>query len=122
MSKFILKEVKNANIVNELEYIGFDSCYREKAQEKYKYKNLKIFSLNLPQANILKQIALTVGADCGIHREVITGKVESSDVLLGGSYSQLRKIAEKPAGGGCRQTRPSGENDGRWKTSVAHTG
>lgn len=95
MSKFILKEVKNANIVNELEYIGFDSCYREKAQEKYKYKNLKIFSLNLPQANILKQIALTVGADCGIHREVITGKVESSDVLLGGSYSQLRKIAEK---------------------------
>lgn len=95
MKKFILKEINNSDFVKELENIGFDKCYREKGQEKYKYKNLKIFSLTVPQANILKQIALTVGADCAVHREVITGKVETSDVILGGSYSELHKIADK---------------------------
>ncbi len=95
MNKFILKEIKTTDLVKELENIGFDKCYREKGQEKYKYKNIKIFALTIPQANILKQIALTVGADCAVHREVITGKVETSDVILGGSYSELRKIAEK---------------------------
>ena len=95
MNKFILKEIQTTDLVKELENIGFDKCYREKEKKKYKYKNLKIFNLTIPQANILKQIALTVGADCAVHREVITGKVESSDVILGGSYSELRKISDK---------------------------
>lgn len=95
MGNFIVKQVKNADMVKELDNIGFDKCYQEKGQEKYLYKNLKIFSLNIAQANILKQTALTVGADCAVHREVITGKIDNSDVILGGSYSQLRKIAEK---------------------------
>lgn len=95
MGKFIIKEIKNADMVKELGFVGLDSSYRTHAAEKYIYKNLKIFSLNLAQANILKQTALTVGADCAIHREVITGKVEKSDVILGGSFSQLRKIANK---------------------------
>ena len=97
MNNFVLKEIKNADIVKELENIGFDNSYKHKAQYKFQYKNIKIFSLGIAQANILKQIALTVGADCAIHREVITGKVDSSDVILGGSYSQLTKIAEKLA-------------------------
>ncbi len=95
MGNFIVKEIKNADMVKELDNIGFDKCYQVKGQEKYIYKNLKIFALSIAQANILKQTALTVGADCAVHREVITGKVETSDVILGGSYSQLRKIAER---------------------------
>ena len=95
MSKFILKEINNADYAKELENIGFDASYRHKAKEKFVYKNLKIYNLTIPQANILKQIALTVGSDCAVHREVITGKVDTSDVILGGSFSQLRKIAEK---------------------------
>ena len=95
MSKFILKEINNADYVKELENIGFDVSYRHKAKEKFVYKNLKIYGLTVPQANILKQIALTLGSDCAVHREVITGKVDTSDVILGGSFSQLRKIAEK---------------------------
>ena len=88
-------EIKNADIIKEHGHIGMDEGYRKIAKEKYKYKNLKIFSLNLAQANILKQTALTVGADCAIHRNVITANIEKSDVLLGGSYSQLKKIADK---------------------------
>ena len=51
--------------------------------------------MTVAQANILKQTALSVGADCGTHREVITGKIETSSCILGGSVSQLLKISQK---------------------------
>lgn len=95
MKDFILKEITADDMQNELEKIGFDKSYRSVAALKFKYKNIKIFSLSAPQANILKQTALSVGADCATHRETITGKIEKSDCILGGSLSQLKKIAEK---------------------------
>ena len=95
MQNFILKEIVTQNIEAELEKIGFDSAYRFKAADKYRYKTIKIFNLTPAQANILKQTALICGADCAVHREVITGKVELSDAILGGSISELKKIAEK---------------------------
>ena len=95
MHGFIVKDIVTNNIAPELEKIGFDSSYIFKASEKFKYRTLKIFDLSPAQANILKQTALSVGADCATHREVITGKQEISDTILGGSVSQLLKIAEK---------------------------
>lgn len=95
MHDFLLRELNNVNIETELKNIGFDSSYSSKASTKFQYKNIKIFNLSVAQANILKQTALSVGADCGTHREVITGKQELSDCILGGSISQLIKIAEK---------------------------
>lgn len=95
MHDFIFKEIKNSNIKTELSKIGFDKSYIHKACEKYVYKNIKIFSLTPAQANILKQTALSVGADCATHREVITGRVEKSDCIVGATLSQIKKIAEK---------------------------
>lgn len=95
MTDFLLKEIVSDNIEKELEQIGFDKGYRFVAADKFAYKNIKIFNLNSAQANILKQTALTVGADCATHRDVISGNIENSDVILGGSISQLKKIAEK---------------------------
>lgn len=95
MHDFVFKEIKNSNIKTELSKIGFDKSYIHKACEKYVYKNIKIFSLTSAQANILKQTALSVGADCATHREVITGRVEKSDCIVGASLSQIKKIAEK---------------------------
>lgn len=95
MNDFVIKEIVSDNIAAELGKIGFDSSYKNVACEKYCYKNLKIYSLTVAQANILKQTALTVGADCATHREVITGKIEKSDCILGGSVSQLKKISQK---------------------------
>lgn len=95
MDEFILKEIKNTDLRLELSSIGFDKSYQHKAVEKYQYKNIKIFSLTIPQANILKQSAISVGADCAVHREVITAKIDKTDCILGGSISQLRKIAQK---------------------------
>lgn len=95
MHDFLVKEVVTDNIKSEIEYIGFDKSYAPKVVEKFQYKNLKVFGLTPAQANILKQTAISVGADCATHREVITGKIEKSDCILGGSLSQIRKIAEK---------------------------
>lgn len=95
MQDFILKELVTKDMESELEKVGFDLAYRKIACEKYKYKTFKIFDLTLPQANILKQTALSLGADCGVHKDVLTSSIEKTDVIIGGSYSQLKKICEK---------------------------
>lgn len=95
MENFKLKELVTQDIEHELEKIGFDSSYIKKAADKYRYKTIKIFDLSIAQANILKQTALTFGADCAVNREILTAKKLKTDTILGGSYSQLIKIAEK---------------------------
>lgn len=95
MHDFLIKEIKTTQMEDELLAVGFDGTYVPKAVGKFFYKNLKIFNLSVAQANILKQTALSVGADCATHKDVITGKIENSSCILGGSYSQIRKIAEK---------------------------
>lgn len=95
MQDFWVKEIITDNIKHEIDYIGFDEVYSQKVCDKFEYKNLKIYGLTPAQANVLKQTALTVGADCATHKDVITGKVEKSDCILGGSIDQIQKIAAK---------------------------
>lgn len=95
MYKFSLKQISNTDIEKELLDIGFDKSYIHKAKDKFTYKNIKIYDLSCAQANIIKQTALSVGADCATHREVITGTIDRSDCILGGSISQLEKISQK---------------------------
>lgn len=97
MHDFVLREVSNTDIKKELEDIGFDKSYLHEAWKKFVYKNMKIYDLSPAQANILKQTAISVGADCATHRETITAKIDKTDCILGGSYSQLKKIAAKLA-------------------------
>ena len=95
MHDFILREIIDTNIETELNRIGFDKSYAHKAVDKFEYKNIKIYDLAPAQANILKQTAISAGCDCATHREVITGKIEKSNCILGGSVSEIRKVAEK---------------------------
>jgi dihydropteroate synthase len=95
MQEFVVKQIVTQDLESELLKIGFDSAYRAKASDKYRYRVLKIYKLTPAQANILKQTALIYGTDCAVHRDVITGKIDFSDVILGGSYSQLSKISSK---------------------------
>ncbi len=95
MKNFKLKSIENTDILTELNQIGFDKGYAPYAADKYRYRNIKIFGLNAAQANILKQTALTVGADCATPRGTITGNIESADCILGGTISQISKIAVK---------------------------
>lgn len=95
MKNFVIKKLSCLNIEQELKNIGFDKSYLKHGAEKYNYINFKIFDLTLAQANILKQTALTVGADCAVNKNILTAEVKSSDCILGGSISQLKKIADK---------------------------
>ena len=95
MHDFLIREIITSDITGELLSTGFDSSYAPKAAGKYLYKNLKIYNLSPAQANILKQTALSAGADCAAHREVITGKIEYSNCILGGSLAQFKVIAAK---------------------------
>lgn len=95
MGRFSAKVIANTDIEKELSQIGFDEGYRYAVSDKFKYINIKIFDLSPAQANILKQTALSLGTDCATHRDVITGKVDKSNTILGGSYNELKKISEK---------------------------
>ena len=95
MHDFLVKKLSNTNIEQELINIGFDKTYTHTAKDKFEYINFKIFNLTPAQANIIKQTAISVGADCGTHREVITGKTENSNCILGGSLSQIKKNFRK---------------------------
>ena len=95
MDIFTTKCLTTNDIESELEKIGFDSGYKAVASNKLRYKTIKIFDLNPAQANIIKQTALSVGADCATNKDVITGQIPESDAILGGSFAQLSKIADK---------------------------
>lgn len=95
MHDFLVKKLNTNNLESELLNIGYDSSYAFKGKEKFEYLNFKIFGVTSAQGNILKQLALSVGADCATHKLVITGKIEKSDCILGGNLSQLKTIAQK---------------------------
>lgn len=95
MHDFLVKEIINSDIKSEILNIGYDKSYVHKACEKFEYKNIKIFNITSAQANIIKQLALSVGCDCATNKDCITGKAESTNCILGGNISQLNLIANK---------------------------
>jgi dihydropteroate synthase len=90
-----VKNISNDNVLSELTLVGFDKTYLYTAENKYRYGLYKVFNLRPPEANILKQIALSVGTDCAVNRNVITSKIEYSDCLIGGSTAQIKQIIKK---------------------------
>jgi len=96
MSKnFSIRQISPDFVEETLKDIGFDRGYLKQALKKYDFALYKIKDLTCQQATILKQAALSVGADAALHREVITCKVEKTGVLLGCTLSQLKIICEK---------------------------
>jgi dihydropteroate synthase len=95
MSCYKIRKISPNAAKQVIEDIGFDKSYINKGIEKYNFLLLKIPDLTCPQATIIKQLALSVGADCAIHREVITNKVEKTDLLLGATVSQIKQIVNK---------------------------
>lgn len=61
--------------------------------EKCFSENILVRDATCAEANILKQEMLILGGDAAIHKDVITGKTERSDVLLIGNRKQIRKLA-----------------------------
>ncbi len=95
MYNFIIKTIEKTNLENELINVGYDKSYAFNAINKFQYVNFKIFNITPAQGNIIKQLALSVGADCATHHDVITGKIENSNCILGGNFSQIKIISKK---------------------------
>lgn len=94
-NNFYIRKISTDSAALVIEETGFDRHYIKKALAKYNFTLIKVHNLTCPQANIIKQLALSVGADAAVHREVITCKVEFTDILIGTSHSQAKLLAEK---------------------------
>lgn len=85
-----LKEVKR-----ELKKIGVSKEGVEIMALKALFRIIKLESIKIEAANILKQEALSLGAEAAVHKEVITGKIRQTDCLLMGTVQQLKNICDK---------------------------
>ena len=90
-----MRQISSRFSKEEMLRIGFDSTYVNYASKKYVYRLFKIFGLAPHQATIIKQTALSLGSDAAVHRDVLMCRIESSDVLLGGSISQILSLCSK---------------------------
>ncbi len=87
---------KNYNdFIKELARIGCDPEAISIFQKKLKVIPLKVDFLSCASANILKQIALSVGADCVIHSDVIRGKRKKSSGIILATERQYEGITQK---------------------------
>lgn len=91
----IIIKYADKNILKELNSIKFDSSYINYAVNKYKGECIKVFNLRPYEANILKQICLSLGFDCAVSRDTVTCKCEFTDCIIFASVSQLSKLTEK---------------------------
>lgn len=94
MKNFTIRQIFTDEIEKEIENVGFEKSYIQTAANKYQHVNLKIYDLTLPQANILKQTALSYGGDCAIHKDVLINNIEKTDCILSGTKAQIKKIAQ----------------------------
>ena len=80
MHDFILRQIKNTNIENELKKIGFDKSYTHKAKEKFEYKNI----MQVPK---LDKVVINMGV----------GEAKENAKLLEAAMGDLEIIAgQKP--------------------------
>ena len=92
---YYIRKITPESAEKVIQDIGFDKSYLKQALSKYKFNLYKIQDLTCPQASIIKQIALSIGADAAIHREVLTCKIDKTDILISCTDSQLKLLSEK---------------------------
>ena len=85
-----LEETKRA-----LTQIGSDPGGVAQMAGKALGRGIKLEQVPLRVAHILKQEMLSVGGDAAVHRDVITNKIDNTDVMLLGTVRQLGHLANK---------------------------
>ena len=94
MNEIFVKKA-SLDICNELNSIGFDSTYIDIAKNKYSGKLYKIYNLKPHEANILKQLCLSLGFDCAVSRETIMCTCETTNALIFATTNQINKLIKK---------------------------
>lgn len=92
MNKYKVRCIQHHSAEYELRESGFDPSYLSVALSKYEFKLIKIKALKAAAANILKQTALSKGADAGVATGVVNCSRPYTDVVLAGTKKQLKDI------------------------------
>ncbi len=80
---------------NDILACGVDPASLPYLTPKLCHKNLLVEGVKLYAANILKQSMLSVGGDAAVHRQAVSGKVETSDCVLMGDLRHYRQLLDK---------------------------
>lgn len=90
--RFLVLECQ-ADLERELERVGVDPAAWPIFADKSRTLAIKLEKVSVATANVLKQLALSVGADCAVHRSAISGRVRQSEAVLFGNRRQLERLA-----------------------------
>jgi len=93
----MILEISANAVPDELRKIGVHPASIPIFKKRTVIEPIKICQVRMPAANILKQEALSSGADCAVHSDCVTGKVDFSDVLLLGNRRQYEDLLRKLA-------------------------
>lgn len=91
----ILTLASEADCRTELERVGVDPAAFSIFLAKRESLAIRLEGLPASTANILKQTALSLGADCAMHRDVIRGRRKLSDVILFVNRRQCARLCER---------------------------
>jgi dihydropteroate synthase len=84
----------------ELALVGADQASWDIFADKHRSLAIKVDDLSLAGANILKQTALSIGADCAVNTGVVSGKAGRTAAVLFVTRRQLRvamaRLKEQP--------------------------
>lgn len=86
---------QSENFVKNCEKIGVTKGGIGILQEKIDIEFYLIDNLKIAAANILKQDAISVGADVAVSKETILGGLNQTSALLFGTPAQLRRLRQK---------------------------
>ena len=93
VKKKYIQNLKEAEAA--LEVVDVYKDVKKTMAEKTLFQVLEIKEVSSPAANIIKQVAISRGSDAVVHRDVITGNIEKSTVLLPGTIRELKLIADE---------------------------
>lgn len=95
MKAYLVDILDSHTAFKALSDIGVSGTGKIIMGDKLKYIIIKLKNINSTALNILKQEALSIGAEVANHKDVITGKIAISDSILFGTAVQLRIVVKK---------------------------
>ena len=95
MHAYLIDVFNSKLAISELDKIGVSKSGNLIMSDKLIFIVIKLKNINPTALNILKQEALSIGAELANHRDVITGKINISDGILFGTLVQLRIVVKK---------------------------
>lgn len=92
----VVEKLSNTiDLHRELKHLGVDSGGISILEDKGELHLIRIRDLHVGAANILKQDALSIGADLAVPRGTVTASIPRVDVLLIATERQLQQLAKK---------------------------